>query len=445
MSKAWPAWLHLDRTILRGALVLGSGAVVGQLVMLLATPAIARLYNPGQLGLFALYLSFVNIAVTIAPLGFQRALPSTSDRHEASQLASGILWLQPLMGCTLSAVFLLMIRNRLFGFETLPSYAVALTGFSILANTLLITLRFWFIREESYPIIGRVQVLQNIGRAVLQIILGLGGAGLFGLITGDFTGRLLGLGGMLRRAWPDLRPRLWPPQFRQKLPVFRKYHRFLFPQLPSIVINTVARMLPIPLLVQHLGPEAAGLYAVVDRILQVPVALISKSFGDALHGRIGRLALSDPRRITSVFLKSAVGLFAAGVLPTLCVVYRGEQLMALVLGPGWDGAGTIAQMIAPLALATLVVSTSSRIVYVFQAFYTELLYNLLSLAIVISVFWNASRQDWELMQTVSWLARLSIAGYAIYFLLLIVIVRRGVTTAARRSVVADPGDSADQS
>lgn len=418
--------LRNERSILRGAMVLGSGAALGQIVLVLVTPIISRLYTPSEIGLFALYLSFVGVAVTIAPLGYTRAIPTARDDDEAAVLASGVIRIQPLTCALLAVGQWWMIRTGHFGFDELPLYTVPLSFFSIFANTLLFTLQFWFIRAESYPIISRVAVMQNVGRAGLQVGLGAASAGLLGLIVGDFGGRLLGLTGMLRRAWGDVRARTRSLSARDHLAVFRRFRKFLFPQLPSIVINTVARLLPVPLLVSMYGTEAAGLYAMVDRVLQVPVAFLSKSVGDALHGRIGNLSRSGPEHIMGAFLKSAGALFLVGLVPAIVLLVAGPPIFGFVLGEQWTEAGTFASLLAPLALMTLVVSTSSRVVYVFQAFYTELWYNVVSIGFVIGVFWTAGHNEWEILQTVSWLARLGVVAYIFYFVLLILIVRRGV-------------------
>lgn len=433
------AWLKSDRGILRSALVLGGGTAVGQGIMIAATPLISRLYTPENIGQFALYLSFIGVAVTIAPLGYQRAIPQTSTKQEAAHLATGILLVQPLM-CLLLVMgqWFLMSRN-IAGFGDLPVYTVFLTGFTILANSLLFTLQFWFIRAESYSIISRVQIFQNIGRATCQVGLGIAGSGLFGLIAGDFSGRLLGLAGMVRNAWSDLAGTFRPYRPELFRAAFTKYRKFLFPQLPSIVINTTARMLPIPLMVHFYGADGAGLYAMVDRVMQVPLAFVSKSFGNALHGRVGNLSRNDPGRIMGVFMRTAGGLFLAGIAPAVAILLWGDTIFVFVLGEQWHQAGLIAARIAPLALLSLVVSTSSSVVYIFQAFYTELLYNITSLAFVIGVFMVGARREWELLTTVSWLAGFGIVAYALYFVLLVLIIRRGVP-----SLIAELG-SVDES
>lgn len=425
-------WLKSDRSILRGAVVLGSGAVAGQAAMVAATPVISRLYSPTEIGHLALYLSFVGAAVTFAPLGYHRAIPSTSSRKEGATLAAGVLLLQPALCTILAIVHWFLIREGHLGFGDLPTYTVYLSGFSIAANSLLLTLQFWFIREESYPIISRVQVLQNVGRAGFQTGFGVANLGLAGLIVGDFGGRFLGIFGMLHRAAPDLVAAVRPFRPGEFLTVFRKFRRFLFPQLPSIVVNTVARLLPVPLLAHYYGAEAAGLYAMTDRILQVTVALVSKSLGNALHGSIGRYARTSPERIIGVFLKTSGALLLVGIGPTIVVLLWGDRLFPLVLGSQWAVAGEIATLLAPLALASLVVSTSSRVVYIFQAFYTVLWYNLLSLAFVLGVFLVADHHDWPMMRAISWYARLAVLAYVFYFILLLAIVRRGTADRSGR-------------
>ncbi len=419
-------WLGGERSIIRGAFLLGSGAAIGQVILIVATPVISRLYTPVQIGYLALYLSFINVAVTIAPLGYPAALPSTDSRREASFLASGIILIQPVIIIILSACLWLLVSHGYMGFGKLPGVAVLLTGFTVFANTLMVTLQFWFVREERYEVMSRVQVMQNAGRTGLQIGLGLAGLGLFGLIVGDFCGRLLGLSDMFRRAWPDLRATVQPFDRRPFRAAFWKFRRFLFPQLPSIAINITARMLPVPLLVHYYGVGAAGMYAMADRIMQVPVSFVGNSVGNALHGRIGFHSRTEPQLILGVFLKASGALLLAGILPTMAVVLWGPAIFRTVLGEQWSEAGRIAALLAPLSLAMLVVSTTSRIVYIFQAFATAFWYNLASAMSIVGVFWAAQEYRWAIEVTISWLAKVGVVAYILYFVLQLDILRRGL-------------------
>jgi len=188
----------------------------------------------------------------------------------------------------------------------------------------------------------------------------------------------------------------------------------------------VARMLPIPLLVHYYGVEPAGLYAMADRVMRIPVGFVSNSFGNALHGRIGAYSRTNPKLIMGVFLKSSGTLFLVGILPTLLIVFWGEDIFSTVLGSQWGEAGRIGALLAPLALAMLIVSTTSRVVYIFQAFATAFWYNFTTLIFTVGVFWFGSHQGWGVLQTVTWMARLGVLAYAFYYVLLLIIVRRGI-------------------
>ncbi|MEX2373960.1 MAG: oligosaccharide flippase family protein, partial [Dehalococcoidia bacterium] len=396
--------------VIHGALLLGSGAALGQLVMLLSTPLVSRIYTPAAIGEFALYSSFVSVGVTLAPLGFHRALPTTATKEEASQLATGILLAQPALCAFLGLLQLYLIRGDILGFGELPPSIAWFTGFSVIANTLLVTLQFWFVRAEEYQVIARVPLFQNVGRASSQVAAGLAGFSLVGLVVGDFVGRLLGLSGMLRRALPHLSSTL-PIKWSTYRRLAGRYRKFLFPQLPSSLLNMGARMLPLPVLVALYGAETAGMYAMADRLLQAPVALLSKSIGDALHGRLAALSRENPREIQSLFFSSSLGLLAVGLVPTLLLMLWGEPLFAFVLGGEWGASGRLAVVLAPLALANLVVATSSRFAYVFEAFWSLLLFNSLYMAAVIGALVLGGVHDWGVIKTVTYLSGFSVLAY----------------------------------
>jgi O-antigen/teichoic acid export membrane protein len=109
---------------LRGVMIIGLGSVVAQLLPVLLTPFITRIYSPHDVGMLGLYTSFIGFASGALALGYPQAIVSAQDNKEAAQLLvlSGIL----ILPSTVLASSLLWALHHfsLLGFGELPLMAV---------------------------------------------------------------------------------------------------------------------------------------------------------------------------------------------------------------------------------------------------------------------------------------------------------------------------------
>jgi len=96
----------------------------------------------------------------------------------------------------------------------------------------------------------------------------------------------------------------------------------------------------------------------------------------------------------------------------------GEKLFRLVFGTAWAEAGVLAGLMAPWALARLVVVPLSRVVLVFNRQELKLLYDVCSLVVVVVVLSVGIKRASSLPTTIAWLSLTQTALCGFYFLLL---------------------------
>ena len=72
----------------KGVASLTSGTVIGQLLLLAASPVVTRLYSAEDFGVFGVFVSFVSILSVVSSLRYQIAIPIPEDDRQASNLAA---------------------------------------------------------------------------------------------------------------------------------------------------------------------------------------------------------------------------------------------------------------------------------------------------------------------------------------------------------------------
>src|SRR5262249_38488734 len=148
---------------------------------------------------------------------------------------------------------------------------------------------------------------------ISQLGLGAIGSHSLGLFLGEVVGRGIGMGRMMRNAWPSVRK--YGLTVRDAAKALKSNRQFPLYSTPSSLLNELGTSLPLPLLVTLYGAEIGGYYSLVWRVLAVPVALVGTSMADAFHSRAAVYAREDPKRVLRFFHSTSVGLLALGIVP----------------------------------------------------------------------------------------------------------------------------------
>src|SRR5690606_24098016 len=131
--------------------ILVGGSAVSQLVVVAASPAIARLYSPEDFGILAIYSSVLGFSVAAASLRYEFAIPLPSDSQEAADLASLSLLLTVLTTASLAIVLWIA-----FPVVAADARMSAVAPFLWLAPVghfsagIYKALRYWFTRLRRY-------------------------------------------------------------------------------------------------------------------------------------------------------------------------------------------------------------------------------------------------------------------------------------------------------
>jgi lipopolysaccharide exporter len=411
----------------RHVAVLGGGTVVAQSLTLLFAPILTRLYVPEDVGLMGLYLAFAGVAGVASSLRYEVAIVSAADDEEAALLTFlSMIFVIPtsLFSC---GVLYVMIRKSALGLGSLPAYTSLLVFPALSLTALFAALRYWSIRKESFGVISGAVVTQNATRAGSQVLLGWWGLGWLGLFYGDLMGRVMGIERMFRNGWPVIRALVIPVRARKIFTVAQKYQKFPLYSLPSSLVDTLATSISLPIIAQLFGTRDAGYFALVQRVLAVPILLVGTSVADAFHSRIAKYREAERHGIAPFFNRIAAGLLLVGLGPAVLLALFGERLFAVVFGSNWTMGGSLAAVMAPWALAQLIVSPLSRVVFVFQRQEWKLVYDAVNLLSTIGTLYLGYWHGLSLLRTVRILSTISVVTYALYFLILMRVVSKGVS------------------
>jgi O-antigen/teichoic acid export membrane protein len=368
--------LPRDRFIRRVAYLSG-GIMVGQLILVAASPLLTRIYTPAEFGILALFTSFTTIIGTGVCLCYEFGIPVVARRPAAVSLVGVSFVVTALVAALLVVVMALFgpALGRLLGAPGLAPF-LWLVPLVMLIHGVTVPLGAWFLRHGVFKRAVN-KPLQFGSQVMAQLGLGFAGAGAAGLVIGYCAGylaRLLYLLGSLPRADRRLLFHLRP---RRMWAVARQHWVYPVFSTPSYLLQSSTQMLPAVMLAVLYGPVAAGWYSLAQRMLELPVRLLSQSTSSVYLHEVAR---GEPAAVYRLFLRTSwrfllIGL--AGMLPLLLVA---PPLFAFLFGADWRAAGVMVQCLIPSQLTRFVVVPVAQTLNVYRRQHLHLIAATLNLA-----------------------------------------------------------------
>ena len=320
-----------------------AGMAGAQLITLGFSPFITRLYGPEAFGALGIFVAMAALVTPVATLSYDLAVVLPASDEEARVIGRAAARVGFVLSACLLVIVLLFGREiaGLFDFSLPHTYLLLLPVVLLLAGLEQVLIR-WLVRKRLFRGVSTAKLGQATFAGAAMTGLGLVSPVAPFLLLSNVVGRavnatLLWLSARptLRGGATDTRNTHNAPDTRAVLRMYTDFPRYRAPQqLLQSTSNSVA-----PLLLAALfGPVATGFYALSQRVLAVPGALVAGSVGTVLLPRLAARAQAGGS-LRAPVLKATAGLGILGLLPFGVIVLWGPELFGLVFGSEWTASG----------------------------------------------------------------------------------------------------------
>jgi O-antigen/teichoic acid export membrane protein len=322
------------------AKVFGQAITMGIRLFYLAV--LARLLGPGDFGLVAMVTVVTGLFDLFTSAGLSWATIQKAEITD--QQISQLFWVNILVGgalallCAASAPLITAFYRdpRLFWIVSALAPGFLLTAAGVQHSALL-------QRNLRYSTVSTIDILSQLGGAGLGIALALTGYGYWALVVTLVASPTLNtVGCWLSAGWLPGRPR-WGVEVRPLL----SFGGTL--TLNGIVVY-IGYNLEKAILGRYWGPDVLGVYTRAVQLINLPVSSINSAVGGVFFSVLSRLQ-EDPVRFRSFFLKGYSLIMAVTVPATMFSALFAEEIVTVILGPGWSEAVTIFRLMTPTILA----------------------------------------------------------------------------------------------
>ena len=403
----------------RSVVVLAGGTTLGQAIAVLASPVLTRLYSPGDFGILAVYVSILSIAATVTSLRYELAIPLSKDDDTAASLVvlslTIVLGMSVLIG--LGIWFLGEWIVTLVNIPALRPY-LWLLPLGLVGIGVYQILNYWAVRRNAFLDIARTKLSQGIGMVLTQVGLGLVKLGPLGLMLGQVVGWSAGSGRLALLAFRDQHGRhLRQVNLAGVHQAARRYWRLACLGSLSDFADSAGLHASSLLWVALYGPEVGGLYALAQRIVGIPMALIGRAISQVYFGTAAELARGKNPELRRLFLTTASRLLFIGGPPILLLGLGGPRLFGIVFGSAWQNAGAFTRALIPMFVAQIVMSPLSPTLYILEKQGTYFMWTVMRLLLVVGAIGGSHAANLQAEHAMAVFGVTMLLAYSTLFLL----------------------------
>jgi len=328
----------------------GTGTALGQLIAVLSSPVLARLYSPSVFGAYTTVSSIVTAVSTVATLRMEFAVPLPAERDLARAVIRACIQVVIVTSAVTAVAVAVYLGLTGLG-SAVPGEALWCLPILVLLTGLYTLLSQAALREQAYSVVAVRALAQNGGAAIAQVGLSFLTRSSVGLLGGLAVGRLLAVVSMARQVRPLLRLGDIPART-----AFSRYRRFPLVLAPSAAINVFGTVLPVLAIQLWYGAVDTGNFGVAQQVVLLPAALVSTAVGQVFVGELAQRLRSDSGSATSFFMRASRVLTIPGAALFVGVMLLAEPVIPLVLGAQWNLADDYARAMAASAALGVVVA-----------------------------------------------------------------------------------------
>lgn len=344
--------------------------VIAQIVVLLSTPILSRLYSPEVFGQFAFFSAATALAVSVATFRFDWSIPNARTVGAAAALMR--IGIMCILGTSLALITFLGF-SIISGYELFPESGIGHTIFllplAMISSSLIELFNGWYVRVGNLETVGRVKIVHSLSNTVLSVLGGLAKLGTAGMIGASIVSACVGVT-MFFVQTARIHRDIARAGKRRMAATFRRFRREAALSTAVSLTNALSATASIFLIAAFFTLQELGWYALMQRLALLPVGLISASIGASFWATAAVLARQGAFvELRSLHLRTTKRLSLA-IIP----IAIGCAAAPFVIGPlfgsdEWTPAGYVLLAMAPQIIGTAVFApTNHLIVYGKQSY-----------------------------------------------------------------------------
>lgn len=370
---------------------------------------LSRLFSHEEFGLFSVFSGFVVMLAIVVAGRYEFAIGLPEKDSDAAALFTICISLSTFI----AGLFVVASTFWSVG-AAFPKLSVldpwwGLIGVGAVCIAWYNAAGYMALRSIGFDLVGKSKAVIAAVTAVGQVL-----AAVFvtrnpgGLIVPFLFGQAAGAIFLAAALWGK---GLWQFDVGLLLSVAKRYSRFPKYIGSGSFLDGIAVLIPVAGIAALHSPAEAGIYALAERALRVPVTLIGSSVLQVFYQKMAAIR-NDLRASRQLLLQTWQRLAGIALLPCVAVLLFGESIFAVMFGSQWRESGHVAGIMSVSTFLYLVSYSTSNVLVVKERAKLYLGWQLMQLlSMIVALFVAKTVSDPTLLFTVSSIVVAQVSNY----------------------------------
>lgn len=339
-----------------------TGTGLAQLIPVLGSLIIVRIFSPATFGDYALWFSVTLILTVIISGRFETSI---AVKRPGEERTAAIFYTLStiLIGFLIFSICTIPVYIYMQHYEHMDNAGLLLltpiaAGFTAITQLIIA----YYASEGLFRNLSIFRIVQSASLLLMQIFAGYFSDGSIYALTLTHIASLL-VTILFSFLFQGLLLNFDSLKIVNVVTFWKQNNKYLLYSLPADTVNCVSAELPVILIMNKFGSEAAGVFALALRILGAPISLIAKAVLDVFKKHASD-QFRDIGTCEIVFIKTLKLLTILAVLFFIFSYYLIEPLFQVAFGSEWIESGEIAKILILLFSLRFIASPLSYVVYI---------------------------------------------------------------------------------
>lgn len=328
----------------KNILVLLGGTAIAQIIPIIASPILTRIFLPAEFGYYANFMAISAFASVYISGKYELAILLPKEDKDAVNvlfLSAFLALINSIILVLFFSVFSHLIAHKLNLIQI--EKQIWLIPIASFISVLYLIINEWMIRKKDFLKLIKNKISNTTGITVVSLFSGFLNLSP-GLIIGQIFGQLLSVFMAIFRILQSYKDLFQFISISKMKYYIYKYSNFPKFNIPGQFLNTISGQLPILIFSARFGPEMAGFYAMSDRVLAVPLTYIGNSFNDVFKQRAAE-DFKVKGNCIELYKKTTIMLIKLSFIPFIILYIFSPFLFSFFFGPSWVNSGNYIRII----------------------------------------------------------------------------------------------------
>ncbi len=374
--------INLPRQYLGNILTLLKGTSLSQLIPIIVTPIIVRLYSAEQIGSLAVFIALSSILATFLPLGYEQAIMLPQSKRRTLGLVRisvfGIIVMSLVSYLGISFFKAYGIGDKFLSPLDIWLWAVPISAVFLALSNVFNVLN---LKMGGFKTVSTALVIKFTTLAGIQILGGLLKPELFVLVLARIFGNILQFVKLAKN-------KLFSPSrigYKNLVRLSQEYRKFPLFNIWGALANIIGLHMVTLLISYYYTQNDVGAFAVIQRVLVFPLALFSQAIGQVYYKAVVKEKIQSSHGRKTIAQTIAV-LLVLSIVIFVPLYFVGGKIVLSVFGEKWASSASFVKILIPLFVARFIANPISHTLNAFQKQQYNLLWQVAFLFTVIGIF-----------------------------------------------------------